>query len=259
MKWFDAGVNLLDPRLNDESTLHAAIEAGVDKLCIITSQPSEWEAAKRWYERFPEHVCYTVGVHPHCAKLVEDAHWAQLRQAAESDGVVAIGECGLDFNRNFSPQPIQIQVFEKQLALAGELGLPVYLHERDAFEQQVACLAAVSDKLAGGIAHCFTGTPEQMHTYLEMGLYIGVTGWVCDPKRGDALREAVTTLPLERLVLETDAPYLFPKTLRPRKKDNLPAYLPHIGQELANLLQISATTLSQVSYANTGKLFKLLD
>lgn len=257
MPWFDAGVNLLDRRFDAHQVITHAIDAGVQKMCVITTHPNEWERAAQLYHAFPEHLCYTIGVHPHNAKDVSEVDLTRLNVAAQAPGVVAIGECGLDFNRDFSPRPVQKAVFEAQLRIANELQLPVYLHERDAFDEQVACLAKAIGQLPGGIAHCFTGTTKQLKTYLDMGLYIGITGWVCDDKRGEALRDALVHIPQDKLVLETDAPYLFPKTLRPRKRNNEPAFLPHIGEQVGQLLSIDAEQLQSTSYANTCRLFSL--
>lgn len=257
MKWFDAGVNLLDDRLDPTSVIAEAAEAGVDRICLITTHPDEWEKAAALYAAFPDSLCYTVGIHPHNAKVVEEAHYQQLKTFAARPGVVAVGECGLDFNRNFSPPETQQTVFIRQLELAVELGLPVYLHEREAFDTQQSCLSPFLKDLKGGIAHCFTGDKITLQAYLDMGLHIGVTGWVCDPKRGDALRDAITELPLDKLVLETDAPYLFPKTLRPRKRNNTPASIPHIGEAVAELLESTPAQISVNSYANSCRLFGL--
>ena len=257
MAWFDAGVNLLDSRFDADDVINNAKDAGVTKLLIITTHPNEWERAYALYQQYPEHLCYTIGVHPHNAKDVEPHHFDLLKRVAQQPGCVAIGECGLDFNRDFSPRDTQVSVFEAQLTIAQELGLPVYLHERDAFEQQMAILRRFMPALTGGIAHCFTGNERQVQDYLELGLYIGITGWVCDDKRGVELREAVKHIPLNRLVLETDAPYLFPKTLRPRKRNNEPAFLPHIANQLGEYLQLETDILRNCSYVNTCELFSL--
>ncbi|MCU7553265.1 TatD family hydrolase [Alteromonas sp. ASW11-19] len=257
MQWFDAGVNLLDRRFDADAVLAEAREAGVKRICMITTHPDEWEAAASLYAAHPQQLCYTVGVHPHNAKDVRPEHYTQLRSVAAAPGVVAIGECGLDFNRNFSPPNVQREVFREQLKLAVALGLPVYLHERDAFADQQTILNEFAADLSGGLAHCFTGDQATMQAYLDMGLHIGITGWVCDPKRGESLREAVKALPLDRLILETDAPYLFPKSLRPRKRNNTPATLPHIATQLAELLESSTAELSNTSYANSCDLFGL--
>lgn len=248
---------MLDKRFDADEVIQRAKDAGVDKLCIITTHPKEWESAIALYNQYPNECCYTIGVHPHNAKDVSEKDYPLLRELAQQEGCVAIGECGLDFNRNFSPQPVQRDVFEEQLKIAADVNLPVYLHERDAFSEQLSLLTRYMPNIKGGIAHCFTGSTEQVKQYLALGLYIGVTGWVCDEKRGEELRDAVKHIPLNRLVLETDAPYLFPKTLRPRNRNNEPAFLPHIGQQLAEYLQVDTEKLRISSYANTCELFSL--
>ena len=255
MKWFDAGVNLTDARLDAEAIIADAQAVMVQRICVITTHPHEWQKARELQARFPDQICYTLGIHPHHAKDATEQDFSRLQTLLKEPGVVAVGECGLDFNRNFSPPDTQIAVFKRQLAIAAEAGMPAYLHERDAFDTQLSCLKAVADNLSGGIAHCFTQGKAQLTAYLELGLYIGITGWVCDPKRGTDLRDSLSELPLNRLVLETDAPYLFPKTLRPRQRNNSPACLPHIGEQVAQLYGISAAQISANSYANTCRLF----
>ena len=256
MTWFDAGVNLLDGRFDANEVIANACAAGVSKLCVITTHPKEWDDARTLYEAFPEQLVYTLGVHPHNAKDVTAADLQQLESLCEQPGLVAVGEC--DFNRDFSPRPVQIDVFQAQLEIAKRVNKPVYLHERDAFSQQLECLESVFGSHAiDGIAHCFTGTKSQLHAYIERGLYIGVTGWLCDEKRGQSLREAVAALPLDKLIFETDAPYLFPKTVRPRKRNNEPALLPHIAEEFAQVTGHSFSKLAQISYTNTLSLFRL--
>lgn len=258
MQWFDAGVNLLDRRFDVDEVIAASRQAGVEKLCLITTHPDEWERAAELHQRYPQTIYYTLGIHPHHAKEAVAAHFSQLREMAHLPGMVAVGECGLDFNRMFSPRESQLAVFEQQLQIAAGVGKPVYLHERDAFGAQCMLLQKYMPQLTrGGIAHCFTGNTEQIKAYLAFGLYIGITGWVCDDKRGQDLQEAINQLPMNKIVLETDAPYLFPKTLRPRQRNNTPATVPHIGSEIARRLNISQAQICQASYANTCKLFDL--
>lgn len=258
MAWFDAGVNLLDPRFEQDAVIERALNAGVSKLCVITTNPKEWENAQLLYQKYPNYLCYTLGVHPHYAKDVNESDFVNLRSMLNAPGVVAVGECGLDFNRNFSPQDVQIDVFRQQLHLANEVGLPVYLHERDAFEKQCLCLNEIPPQF-GGVAHCFTGTKAQLEHYVNLGLYVGITGWLCDDKRGESLRDAVTALPIERLILETDGPYLFPKTLRPRKRNNEPCNIPHIGEYVASQLDVAPSAIMESSYHNTCRLFNITD
>ncbi|MCC2617204.1 TatD family hydrolase [Aestuariibacter halophilus] len=248
--WFDIGVNLTDPRLDVEPTLSQAAEAGVTHMAITGTDEAASQAALSLCQNHPNQLVCTAGVHPHYAKDVSDDYLSVLRDLSSHDAVVAIGECGLDFNRNFSPPEVQLRVFEQQLQLACDVGLPVFLHERDAHAQQIALLQRYRDRLSGGVAHCFTGDRAQMDAYLQLDLYIGITGWVCDPRRGQALAEAVTHLPLERLLLETDAPYLKPRTLSGGGRDNVPANLPHIGAFVAERMGVSVEQVLDHSRRN---------
>lgn len=255
MAWFDIGVNLLDSRLDPQVTIANAKQQGVDRLCVITTNPNEWQVAADLYRQYPSDICYTVGIHPHNAKSMRDDLWSELERAAQQPGVVAIGECGLDYNRDFSPRDIQRSVFEQQLALAAALGKPVYLHERDALEDQLTILDRHLPSISAGVLHCFTADKSVLAEYLARDLYVGITGWICDEKRGGDLRDAVSAIPLDRILMETDAPYLFPKTKRPRAKNNEPAFLPFIGQEVARLMNVTETQLSEHSYRNACTLF----
>lgn len=255
--WFDVGVNLTDDRLSVKDVVDNAKLSGVLKMAITGTTLEQSEKAIELARQYPGYLVTTAGVHPHYAKDVSDDYLIQLEALAQQPQVVAMGECGLDFNRNFSPQDQQIKVFEHQLILAAKLELPVFLHERDAFEQQYRLLKAHRPSLVGGVVHCFTGTREQILAYLELGFYIGITGWLCDPKRGKALREAVQYLPLERILLETDAPYLMPKTLKSKSRNNEPANLPHIAETLAGLLGVELSELKKQCFHNSLTLFQM--
>ncbi|MCY7295359.1 TatD family hydrolase [Alteromonas sp. a30] len=266
MQLCDIGVNLTNNRYLDDwqETVHTAAAVGVSKLIITGTNMQESKDALTQAHTLPEHLYATVGIHPHYAKEAIDGlgkpqFVEQMRQMLSDNKAVAVGECGLDFNRNFSPKTAQLAVFEAQLEIACECKLPVFLHERDAFDEQIRLLEAYRPHLVGGVAHCFTGNTEQMQAYLALGLYIGITGWLCDPKRGQALRDAVSHLPVERLLLETDAPYLMPKTLKANSKRNDPANLPYILQEVASLLPANLSTeqVANISYQNSLSLFNL--
>lgn len=174
-------------------------------------------------------------------------------------GVVAVGECGLDYFRDFSPRAAQRQAFVAQLEIAAASGKPVFLHQRDAHEDFTAILAEFRSALAGGVAHCFTGGPRELEAYLALGLSIGVTGWVCDERRGADLREAVPRIPAERLMIETDAPYLLPRDIEPRPKSrrNEPAFLPHIARAVAALRGESPDALAGTTVRNAVRFFGL--
>ena len=257
MSWCDIGVNLTSSRYADpELVLRQAADADVRQIICIGTDVEESTASCSLARQY-QGLYATAGVHPHYAKDVAPDYLQQIKQLAQQPEVIAIGECGLDFNRNFSPAEQQLKVFEQQLQLAVELQLPVFLHERDAFEQQIELLNTYRSQLVGGVVHCFTGNEQQLQAYLELDLYIGVTGWLCDPKRAGDLRQAIQHLPLERLMLETDAPYLLPKSIRPRPKNNHPMYLPVIAQEIANILEIELEKIQQHSYSNAKTLFNL--
>lgn len=255
--FFDIGVNLTNNRFADDldEVIARARDAGVAGLLLTGTSVPESRMAQELNQRFAGYCWSTAGVHPHDAAKVSDDFIHHLRQLASQKNVVAIGECGLDFNRNYSPPEQQIEVFQQQLILSQELQLPLFLHERDAFQQQVSMLAAVSD--LKGVAHCFTGSVSQMQAYLELGLHVGVTGWLCDAKRGAELREAVKVLPLERLLIETDAPFLTPKTLPGKIRRNEPCYLPHIAQTIAELKGVTIDEVAEASLSSAESLFAI--
>lgn len=257
MKWFDIGVNLTNSRFGKDlgTVLERARASQVTQMLITGTNASQSLAALALAEQYQQYS--TAGVHPHDASSVSEDYLHQLRNLAINPRVRAVGECGLDFNRNYSARADQLRVFEQQLELAVELQLPVFLHERDAFEEQLELLKKYRHQLVGGVAHCFTGDRGQMESYLQLDLYIGVTGWLCDSKRGQALRDAVTVLPIERLLLETDAPFLTPKTLRPKTSRNEPAFLPHIAGALSELIQVPVEQLASAATGNARQLFNL--
>lgn len=259
MDWFDIGLNLTNSRFSKDlqQVLERAINNQVRHMLITGTNESQSQAALALADRYSQYS--TAGVHPHDASTVSGDYLDQLRKLATHPRVRAIGECGLDYNRNFSAKNEQLSVFEQQLELAAELQLPVFLHEREAFEDQIRLLRQYRQALVGGVAHCFTGSRAQMEGYLELDLYIGITGWLCDNKRGQALRDAVSGLPLQRLLLETDAPFLSPKTLHPEVSRNEPAFLPHIGEVLSELMQVPVEQIAAAATCNAQQLFSIHD
>lgn len=236
MRLFDIGANLTHASFRDDlaEVLARAREAGVAHIVLTGTTVAESRAAAGLAETFDLHA--TAGVHPHHARECGPDTLAALRDLASHPRVVALGECGLDFNRNYAPHPDQEKWFVAQLELALELGKPLFLHSRDAYPRFSDILRSHAVKKA--VAHCFTGGREELHAYLELGLYIGITGWICDERRGRHLLELVREIPPERLLLETDAPYLTPRDLHPppRARRNEPAFLPHIARAVARAL-----------------------
>ncbi len=257
----DIGANLTHDAFDADrdAVLERAAEAGVTRL-VVTGTSVEASARAVELAEARAGVLYaTAGVHPHHAAELDAAGVEALRGLLRHEAVVAVGECGLDFFRDFSPRRAQRHAFAAQLELAAETGLPVFLHQRDAHEALVEQLRDAADSLSGGVAHCFTGGPAELADYLELGLYVGVTGWVCDERRGQALREALARIPLDRLLLETDAPYLLPRDYRPLPKGrrNEPFLLAHILERVAELTGRSPEEIAQATTANAEKLFGL--
>jgi TatD DNase family protein len=236
MQLLDIGANLTHPAFHSDlpAVLSRAHDAGVVAMVVTgTSVPESTHALKLASEH-PDLYC-TAGVHPHNARECDETTIPALRLLAQHPKVVAIGECGLDFNRNYSPHPDQEKWFEAQMQLAVELNKPMFLHSRDACEGFVSLVKKHPVK---GVAHCFTGEKAELHAYLDLGLHIGITGWICDERRGTHLLELVKDIPADRLMLETDSPYLTPRSMRPQPKArrNEPAFLPHVLQTVAQAL-----------------------
>jgi len=240
MQLIDIGVNLTNSSFHGQQAaiVERAIEAGVQQMVLTgTSLEVSEQALERCHQLDGngQHLFATAGVHPHDAKSWDGNSERQLRQLLGEARVRAVGECGLDFNRDFSPRPLQEKALEAQLALAAELRLPVFLHERDASERVLAILKDYRDHLPAAVVHCFTGEREALFAYLDMDLHIGITGWICDERRGTHLHSLVSNIAEGRLMLESDAPYLLPRSLRPKPKNgrNEPAFLTEVLREVA--------------------------
>jgi TatD DNase family protein len=257
MELFDIGANLTHAAFSHDlpQTVEKAREAGVSQIMVTGTTVDETMAAIRIAEEFGLYA--STGVHPHHARDCGPQTIPALRELARHPRIVAIGECGLDFNRNYSPHPDQEKWFVAQLELGLELGKPLFLHSRDAHPRFYEILKHHQVKQA--VAHCFTGEKEELHAYLKLGLYIGITGWICDERRGRHLLELVRDIPRERLLLETDSPYLTPRDLEPQPKArrNEPAFLPHIARAVARALGRPVEEVAAETTRNAIRLFRL--
>ncbi|MGR5065888.1 3'-5' ssDNA/RNA exonuclease TatD [Photobacterium sp. DNB22_13_2] len=257
----DIGVNLTNSRFDKDrhEVVERAQTAGVHGLVLTGTSIEESRQAVAMARQWPGYTYSTAGVHPHDAKSVQDLALTEIRELAAHPEVVAIGECGLDFNRDFSPRPQQEAVFEAQLALAAELNMPVFMHCRDAHERFMAILKPWRDKLPAAVLHCFTGTREDLRDCLALDLHIGITGWVCDERRGTELREIVSDIPDNRLMVETDCPYLLPRDYRPKPKSsrNEPKFLPHIATVIAECRGQQAEQVMANAYVTTQAFFNI--
>jgi TatD DNase family protein len=261
MQLIDIGVNLTHDSFDRDraEVLERAAAAGVVQMIITGSSGASTRAAMALARTARGQLFATAGVHPHHASDLDDALLAELEEHARATEVVAIGECGLDYFRDFSPRDVQRRAFERQLELAALIGKPVFLHQRDAHEDFLAILREHRTGLVDGVAHCFTGTAEHADAYLELGIAIGITGWISDERRGTHLPAVVRRIPADRLLLETDAPYLLPRDLRPRPHSgrNEPAFLPHVAQAVARARGTSLEDLGASTTASARRLFRL--
>ncbi|QTH70198.1 TatD family hydrolase [Pseudoalteromonas xiamenensis] len=252
--WVDIAVNLSNHQFADDvaDVIARAKQADVHDMLLVGCDEDSSRAALEFAQQYQLHC--TAGVHPHDAKSVSEHYLDVLESLLKAPQCLAVGECGLDFNRDFSPRPVQQQVLSEQLALAAKLDLPVYLHDRDASE---TLLAILKEHNVRGVLHCFTGDQDALERYLDLGLYIGITGWVCDERRGQALQAQIPLIPDDRILLETDAPFLIPRTLTPKPKSrrNEPAYLIEVAKQVALLKNISLDDLKTQCYDNFVKLF----
>ncbi|MRH00963.1 hydrolase TatD [Xanthomonas sontii] len=261
MTLIDIGANLTHESFDRDrdAVLQRARAAGVAQLVVTGASREHSPLALQLAQQHPGVLYATAGVHPHHAVEYTAECDAELRALHAHAEVVAVGECGLDYFRDFSPRPAQHRAFERQLQLAVDTGKPLFLHQRDAHADFMALMRQFDGTLGPAVVHCFTGSREELFDYLDRDWYIGITGWLCDERRGAHLRELVKHVPAERLMIETDAPYLLPRTLKPTPKDrrNEPAFLAHIVEELARDRGEDVATVAAASTAAARTFFRL--
>ena len=201
---------------------------------------------------------FTIGVHPHHANEINEEYLKKLKEVINNNNPHAIGETGLDFFRNLSTYEEQIFAFEEQIKIAIDTNKPLFLHQRDSHDDFIKILRKYSSDINKSVVHCFTGTKEQLNDYLELDCYIGVTGWICDAKRNVELRKTIKNIPLERLMIETDCPYLIPKNLeeKPKNNRNEPTYLNHIANEVATLMKKHINDIREKTYKTSLSFFQ---
>ncbi len=242
MDLIDIGANLTHDSFDHDrdAVLARAREAGVAAMVVTGASREHSPKALALARAHPGFLYSTAGVHPHHATEYTEECDAELRALLAQPEVVAVGECGLDFFRDFSPRPAQRRAFERQLAIAADLAAagtpkPLFLHQRDAHGDFMAIMREFEGRIGAPVVHCFTGTREELFDYLDRDWHVGITGWLCDERRGLHLRELVPNIPASRLMIETDSPYLLPRTVQPQPshRRNEPMYLAHIVEELA--------------------------
>lgn len=261
MKLTDIGANLTHESFADDfdEVVQTARDCGIGKIILTGTDLETSKAAQAMAARDNHYFSSTAGFHPHVASSVSAADMAAIAELLEKPEVVAVGETGLDYNRNFSPAKEQKAVFAQHLELATSVQKPLFLHQRDAHEDFLSFLKRYRDHLAGGVVHCFTDSESALQDYLELDMYIGITGWICDERRGQDLQRHVRLIPENRLLIETDAPYLLPRSLKPRPKTrrNEPKFLTEVLRVVAQCRGESAEQVAAATTANASRLFGL--
>jgi TatD DNase family protein len=261
MDYIDIGANLTHESFAHDlvAVLERAKAVAVDRIVVTGASRSGSVAAQQLAAAYPGFLFATAGLHPHHAHEYDADADDLFRSLLAHPEVVAVGETGLDYHRDFSPRDAQRFAFEQQLQIAIEVRKPLFLHCRDAHADFVAILDAARDRLPPAVVHCFTGERDELFDLLDRGHFIGITGWICDERRGAHLRELVKLIPADRLMIETDAPYLLPRTFKPKPshRRNEPSFLPHICEEIARDRGEAVAVTAANSAATARRFFRL--
>ncbi len=256
IKYYDIGLNLFCKQFPDsEKIIREAAQAGV--ACILTG--TDQKENKKINDFVKRHEVYgTAGIHPHNADSAKQEDFAFIEKIAkENQRIVAVGECGLDYDRMFSAKENQIRCLEKHIVLAEKLDKPLFLHERSASEDFARRFKKHPEICKKSVVHCFTGDKRTLDKYLSMGFSIGITGWICDDRRAKELREAVEIIPLNRILIETDAPYLTPRNVSGLGRTNVPQNIVYVAKELAKYMKVSEEALTENAKKNTERIFQI--
>ena len=255
----DIACNFTSDRFDKDldEVIERAIANDITKFGLICSRLSDLDKLLEIYNRYSKEMFFTIGVHPHHANEINEKYLEKLKEVININNPHAIGETGLDFFRNLSTYEEQVFAFEEQIKIAIKTNKPLFLHQRDSHDDFIKILRKYSSDIKKAVVHCFTGTQQQLDDYLELDFYIGVTGWICDANRNVELRKTITNIPLQRLMIETDCPYLIPKNLpeKPKNNRNEPTNLNHIVSEIGMLKGIDEEILRKDTFKNTINFF----
>ena len=261
MELIDIGCNLTHDSFDSdrEQVIERAHAAGISQMVITGASAEGSLKALELARGYPGELFATAGVHPHHASDFDSQTEALICDLVSHHGVVAVGETGLDYFRDISPRDVQRDSFERHLEIAKATGLPMFLHMRDAHDDFLAILKEARSKLGNVVVHCFTGEQAQLHAYLDLDCHIGITGWICDERRGTHMLKFLQDIPEDRLMVESDSPYLKPRNLRPRVKThrNEPQWLPWTVQTIADSVGKRVEEVAEQTTATARKFFRI--
>jgi len=256
---FDIACNFSSDRFEKDlnEVIKRAKDNNVTKFLLVSASLKDSEKVNNIYQDNKDSCFLTIGAHPHHANEFNSSSSAEMKRLIEKYKPHSVGETGLDFFRNISSYEEQVFAFEKQIQIAIETNLPLFLHQRDAHDDFLKIISKYKNDISKAVVHCFTGTQEELDDYLELGFHIGLTGWICDERRNVDLRKSLKNIPLDKLMIETDCPYLIPRNLnnKPKNNRNEPAYLPHIANEIALLINLDKDKLIDITYKNSINFF----
>ena len=257
-KLFDIGANLTHESFSSDLSkiINESISNNIEKISVTGCNVEDSLKALSIAEMYPNNLISTCGIHPHYADSFNDSSEIEIKEIASNSLVKAIGETGLDFNRNYSKKENQINSFLEHIKIANELNLPMFLHQRDSHKEFMTCLKDIYPE-TNCVVHCFTGSEEELDAYLSLDFYIGITGWICDEKRGSHLKEFISKIPLDKLLIETDSPYLLPKNIKIKERRNKPLFLKEVFSKVSSIRNEPVNDLSKAIYQNSLKFFNL--
>ncbi|MDR1695305.1 MAG: TatD family hydrolase [Endomicrobium sp.] len=247
----DTHVHLSDAKFDADrdETVKRAFDSGVTVLFEISCDPLEWDKALEFSKR--DNVYISFGIHPHEAEKAKEEDFFKLESLIDGKKTIAVGEIGLDYHYDFSPRHIQREVFIRQLGIAAKHNKPVIIHCRSAYEEMITLLKKYENP-PKGVIHCFSGTIDEAKVFAEMGFLLGICGPVTYPK-SDKLKQVASEIPIEKLLIETDCPYLAPQKYRGQR--NEPAYVTEVLRQTAELKNISFEEAARITANNAKELF----
>ena len=256
---FDIACNFSSNRYDNDldEVIKNAKNNNVTKFLVVSASINDVDKVYSIYQKYRSDCFFTVGTHPHHANEINSESMKKMRILVKDLKPCSVGETGLDFFRNLSTLEEQIFAFEEQIKLSIEFNKPLFLHQRDAHDEFIKIIMKYKNDINKAVVHCFTGTQKQLDSYLNLGFYIGLTGWICDERRNVELRKSIKNIPLDKLMIETDSPYLIPRNLiiKPKNNRNEPSYLPHIAKEIADIINIDLSKLIDITYKNSISFF----